>query len=71
MTDHQYANGATREQQLRYNERWRDKQKHMRSWVDDVADALGVSREELLTTRNAQLVSDLLRNHFKDDPPET
>lgn len=66
-----YANGATRQQQLEYNNRWRDKQKHMRSWVDDVAEALGVGRDELLTTRNAQLVADLLRHHFRDDPPRT
>lgn len=71
MTPHQYANGASREQQLGYNNRWRDKQKRMRSWVDDVAGALGVSRDELLTTGNARLVSDLLQHHFKDDPPET
>lgn len=71
MTDHLYANGATREQQLGYNNRWRDKQKRMRSWVDDVAESLGTTRDELLTARNAQLVADLLRNHFRDDPPET
>lgn len=68
---HIYSNGVSREQQLRYNSNWRDKQKRMRSWVDDVAESLGTTRDELLTARNAELVAKLLQEHYKDDPPET
>ena len=56
-----YANGNTPEQQKRANTRYRDKQKVMRTWVDDVSEGLGITRDELIKSP-AALVAELLIN---------
>ena len=56
-----YANGNTPEQQKRANARYRNKQKVMRTWVDDVAEGLGITRDQLIKSP-AVLVAELLSN---------
>ena len=56
-----YANGNTRDQQNAANTRYRRKQQRVRSWVDDVAEGLGITRDELIGSP-AVLVAELLSN---------
>ena len=43
----------------------RDRLRHspMSTWVDQVADSVGLTRDQLLTQRNAELVSQLIKTH--------
>lgn len=43
----------------------RDRLRHspMGTWVDQVADSVGLTRDQLLTQRNAELVSQLIKTH--------
>lgn len=61
MNVKRYANGNTRDQQNAANTRYRRKQKIMRTWVDEVADGLGLTRDELISSP-AVLVAELLAN---------
>lgn len=56
-----YGNGNTPDQQKAADNRYRHKQRIMRSWVDDVAEGLGVTRDELIGSP-AILVAELLSN---------
>ena len=56
-----YSNGNTRDQQKAANIRYRRKQQRMRTWVDDVAEGLGITRDELIGSP-AVLVAELLAN---------
>ena len=61
MNEMRYANGNTRDQQNAANTRYRRKQKIMRTWVDEVAEGLGLTRDELISSP-AVLVAELLSN---------
>lgn len=54
---YRYSNGSTPDQQQEANRRYRRKQAHYRQWLDDVAAALGLNRDQLTTSRNAELVA--------------
>lgn len=56
-----YGNGNTPDQQKAADNRYRHKQRIMRTWVDDVAEGLGVTRDELISSP-AALVAELLMN---------
>ncbi|MGV0362444.1 hypothetical protein ACUY2X_10205 [Corynebacterium minutissimum] len=56
-----YSNGNTRDQQNAANTRYRRKQQRLRSWVDDIAEQLGLTRDELISSP-AVLVAELLSN---------
>lgn len=43
-----YGNGNTPDQQKAADTRYRNKQRIMRTWVDEVAEGLGVTRDELI-----------------------
>lgn len=56
-----YSNGYTPEQQNVANRRYRAKQRAMRGWIDEVADSLGITREQLVSMPSAQ-VAEVLRS---------
>lgn len=43
-----YANGKTQEEQARHNQNYRRKQKEARTWIADIAKALGEPKEDLV-----------------------
>lgn len=63
-TQERYASGTIKATQDRANRNYREKQKRMRTWVDDVSEELGVTRDQLLTSSNASLVAQLLKSHL-------
>ena len=56
-----YGNGNTPDQQKAADTRYRRKQQALRTWVDDVAEGLGITRDELIKSP-AGLVAELLTN---------
>lgn len=56
-----YSNGYTPEQQKASNHRYQAKQRAMRGWVDEVSEALGVTREQLVNLPTVQ-VAEVLRS---------
>lgn len=56
-----YGNGNTPDQQKSADTRYRHKQRLMRTWVDGVAEGLGITRDELIKSP-AGLVAELLTN---------
>ena len=56
-----YSNGYTPEQQKVADQRYRAKQRAMRGWIDEVSEALGVTREQLLSMPTVQ-VAEVLRS---------
>lgn len=56
-----YSNGYTPEQQNVANRRYRAKQRAVRGWIDEVAEELGVTREQLVSMPSAQ-VAEVLRS---------
>lgn len=56
-----YGNGNTPDQQKAADTRYRNKQRIMRTWVDEVAEGLGLTRDELISSP-AVLVAELLSN---------
>lgn len=59
--NHRYATGVTRQQQRERNQRWQDRQRQQREWIASVAEAAGISKQSLLTPKNAALVAEILR----------
>lgn len=56
-----YANGKTQEEQARHNQNYRRKQKEARTWIADIAAALGEPKEDLVkmdAARVAALIAD-------------
>lgn len=60
-TTSRYANGSTPEQQREHNRRYRQKRSQALSWLDFIATENGMTRDQLTTESNAQLVAHLLR----------
>lgn len=60
-----YTNGNTPEQQQAADRRYREQQRRVRTWVDDVAREAGITKDQLLATSTATLVSALLHNQSK------
>ncbi|QFQ02285.1 hypothetical protein CUROG_04550 [Corynebacterium urogenitale] len=58
-----YKSGQIKATQDRADRNYRRRQRELRTWVDQVAGELGLSRDQLLTARNAELVAQLLKNH--------
>lgn len=56
-----YGNGNTPDQQKAADTRYRNKQRIMRTWVDELAEGLGITRDELIGSP-AVLVAELLAN---------
>ena len=59
MNVKRYGNGNTPEQQKAADTRYRNKQRIMRTWVDELAEGLGITRDELISSP-AVLVAELL-----------
>lgn len=53
-------NGCTPEQQREYNRRYRQRQAAYRDWIDSITTPLGITREQLTTSDNAQRVREAL-----------
>jgi len=56
-----YANGKTQEEQARHNRNYRRRQKEARTWISDIAKALGEPKEEVVkmdAARVAALIAD-------------
>lgn len=56
-----YANGKTQEEQARHNQNYRRKQAAARTWIADIAAALGEPKEDLVkmdAVRVAALIAD-------------
>lgn len=61
MTMHRHPNGSTPEQQAAADRRYRERQRVQREWIAAVAEEAGISKESLLTPRNAALIAEVLR----------
>lgn len=64
---YRHPNGNTREQQAVADRRYRDRQRRQRAWVDELAEALGVDKDQLTATPAADLVHRILSD--ASDPP--
>lgn len=56
-----YANGKTQEEQARHNQNYRRRQKEARTWIADIAAALGEPKEDVVkmdAARVAALIAD-------------
>ena len=56
-----YANGKTQEEQARHNQNYRRKQAAARTWIADIAKALGEPKEAVVkmdAARVAALIAD-------------
>ncbi|MDN8596315.1 hypothetical protein Q0N65_03395 [Corynebacterium tuberculostearicum] len=56
-----YANGKSQEEQARHNQTYRRKQAAARTWIADIAKALGEPKEEVVkmdAARVAALIAD-------------
>lgn len=56
-----YANGKSQEEQARHNQTYRRKQAAARTWIADIAAALGEPKEEIVkidAARIAALIAD-------------
>ena len=56
-----YANGKTQEEQARHNQNYRRRQKEARTWIADIAKALGEPKEDVVkmdAARVAALIAD-------------
>lgn len=58
-----YKSGQLKATQDRANRRYRQRQSEMRTWVDQVAQQLGLERDQLLTSCNSELVARILKIH--------
>ena len=61
-----YGDGRLKHSQDAANSRYRQRQRALRTWVDDVADGLGVTREQLIRNPGSQ-VAEILRTHYPAD----
>lgn len=68
MNTHRYGNANTPEQQSAADARYRERQRRLRTWADDLAESVGLTRDQLMTQSSAELVAKLLQSH---DPPRT
>ncbi|MBG9330391.1 MULTISPECIES: hypothetical protein [Corynebacterium] len=59
-THYRYSNGNTPKQQAEADSRYRAKQRGLRTWVDAVADDLGLTRDQLLGMNSTELLGKLL-----------
>lgn len=50
-----YANGKTQEEQARHNQNYRRKQKEARTWIEDIAKALGEPKEDVVKIDAARI----------------
>lgn len=60
-----YANGKTQEEQARHNQNYRRKQKEARTWIADIAKALGEPKEDVVKM-DAVRVAMLIKEGFDD-----
>lgn len=58
-----YANGKSQEEQARHNQTYRRKQKEARTWIADIAKALGEPKEDVVKM-DAARVAALIRKGF-------
>lgn len=58
-----YTNRPNAERQAVYDRRYRAKRRRALKWLDDTAGAVGMTRDQLTTSSNAELVAALLRQH--------
>ena len=61
-----YSNGATPEQQAEYNRRFKAKRARALGWLDFIETENGMTRDQLTTESNAQLVARLLEQHNQE-----
>lgn len=60
-----YANGKTQEEQARHNQNYRRKQKEARTWIADIAKALGEPKEDVVKM-DAVRVAALIKEGFEE-----
>ena len=60
-----YANGKTQEEQARHNQNYRRKQAAARTWIADIAAALGEPKEDLVKM-DAVRVAALIKEGFTE-----
>ena len=60
-----YANGKSQEEQARHNQNYRRKQKEARTWIADIAKALGEPKEDLVKM-DAVRVAALIKEGFTE-----
>lgn len=61
-----YANGKTQEEQARHNQNYRRKQKQARTWIADIAAALGEPKEEIVKI-DAARIAELIQEGLKEE----
>lgn len=64
-----YANGKTQEEQARHNQNYRRKQKEARTWIADIAAALGEPKEDLVKMDAARVAALIEKGFTKDERP--
>lgn len=60
-----YANGKTQEEQARHNQNYRRKQAAARTWISDIAKALGEPKEDVVKM-DAVRVAALIQEGFEE-----
>lgn len=60
-----YSNGKTREEQARHNQNYRRKQAAARTWIADIAKALGEPKEDVVKM-DAVRVAALIKEGFEE-----
>lgn len=60
-----YSNGKTQEEQARHNQTYRRKQAAARTWIADIAAALGEPKEDVVKM-DAARVAALIKEGFEE-----
>lgn len=60
-----YSNGKTQEEQARHNQTYRRKQAAARTWIADIAAALGEPKEEIVKIDAARIAA-LIKEGFEE-----
>ncbi len=66
VSSQRYANGSTPEQQREHDRRYRQKRSQALGWLGFIATENGMTRDQLTTESNAQLVARLLDQYNKE-----
>lgn len=67
MPPNRYGNGNTPEQQRSYNRAYRAKEREQKRWLTDVAERLGIDREQLVK-HDPESVADVFRIALPNPP---
>lgn len=64
-----YANGKSQEEQARHNQNYRRKQAAARTWISDIAKALGEPKEDVVKMDAARVAALIEKGFTKDERP--